>query len=615
MKHTLYISSLLAACMLLFSCAADNSAIPENGSSKSAIVNISLSTGADTRSNGTLPTDNGSVVGSNEGALNHICVGLFDANDKLVTLYEYNYSGNENVPTRTDAVKMLVFANVPVGAFAGKYVLSDFYTMAQDLGYTTSSDGKTKTGVTTANSQNKTSLPMMSDVQTLNWGSGTTLKPTVTLNRVVARVALTNISYSFSGSYSGCTFTPTEVFMYNASNQLTNWNTKAVSGSVSGENIAGNANTVYLGSGTISSFSSTSPYYFYVFPNSNTTEPTKLVIKGTFKTKSGTTYTTYYPIIVNSVSATGNIISTITGGTGDSKISANTTYGLSATISGTGVNSVSDALTSTSITVITSVDNFTNATVSEYYGPKIGDIFYSDGSYSSSLVSGKTPVAIVFSTTTSTADQAKGFVHGYAMALQNAGTSTTTYQWYTSNSGNPTGSSITTAAQIIADKDGLSHTGTIQTTGYAAGIAAKGYIAKDKSGNSVYLNGTSGWYLPSIGQWYDICVNLGGMVTSSGVAYTSTSTGWLRWYSGDESPNSGKNYSSLCASAISTYLNVLKTNGYSVDLLTNSDEVYWTSSENPPTYAYLVNFRSSGSMHLDSYGKSNPYRVRPVLAF
>ena len=369
MKHTLYISSLLAACMLLFSCAADNTVIPENGSTKSAVVNLSLSTGADTRSNGTLPTDKGSVVGSNEGALNHICVGLFDANNKLVTLHEYDYKGDENVSTRTDAVQMLVFANVPVGAFVGKYVLSDFYTVAQDLGYTTSADGKTNTAVTTANSQSMTSLPMMSDVKALDWGSGTTLSPTVTLNRVVARVALTNITYSFSGSYSGCTFTPTEVFMYNASNQLTNWNTKTVSGSVSGENIAGNANTVYLGSGTISSFSSTSPYYFYVFPNNNTTAPTKLVIKGTFKTKSGTTYTTYYPITVNSSSATGNIVSTITGGTGDSKISANTTYGLSVTLNGTGVANVSDEITTTSVTVNTSVDDMTNVTVPEHFGP------------------------------------------------------------------------------------------------------------------------------------------------------------------------------------------------------------------------------------------------------
>ena len=367
MKHTLYISSLLAACMLLFSCASDNTVVPDDGSTKSAVVNLSLSTGADTRASGALPTDKGSVVGSNEGKLNHICVGLFDANNKLVTLHEYDYKGDENVSTRTDAVQMLVFANVPVGAFVGKYVLSDFYTVAQDLGYTTSADGKTNTAVTTANSQSMTSLPMMSDVKTLNWGSGTTLSPTVTLNRVVAHVALTNITSNFTGSYNGCSFTPTEVFMYNASNQLTNWNTKTVNGSVSGENIAGNANTVYLGSGTISTYSG--PYYFYVFPNNNTTAPTKLVIKGTFKTKSGTTYTTYYPITVNSSSPTGNIVSTITGGTGDSKISANTTYGLSVTLNGTGVANVSDEITTTSVMVNTNVDDMTNVTVPEHFGP------------------------------------------------------------------------------------------------------------------------------------------------------------------------------------------------------------------------------------------------------
>ncbi|BCS86154.1 hypothetical protein prwr041_20470 [Prevotella herbatica] len=572
-------------------------------------MNLSLSTGAVTRANGALPTDNGSVVGSNEGTLNHICVGLFDANNKLVTLYEYDYSGDENISTRTDAVQMLIFANVPTGAFAGKYILSDFYTVAQDLGYTTSVSGKSNTGVTTANSQSMKSLPMMSDVQTLNWGSGTTLSPTVTLNRMVARVALTNITYSFTGSYNGCSFTPTEVFMYNASNQLTNWNTKTVSGNVSGENIAGNANTAYLGSGTISTYSA--PYYFYVFPHGSTS-PTKLVIKGTFKTNSGTTYTTYYPIIVNS-SSTGNIVSTIVSGTGDSKISANTTYGLSVTLNGTGVANVSDELTSANVTVTTSVDNFTSATVSEYFGPKIGDIFYSDGSYSSTLVSGKTPVAIVFSTTTSAADQAKGFRHGYAMALQNAGNSTAAYQWYTSNSGNPTGSFFTTAAQIMADKDGLSHTGTIQTTGYAAGIAAKGYIAKDKSGNNIALSGTSGWYLPSIGQWYDICVNLGGTVSSSGVSYTNTGTDWLRWYSGDDS--SGKNYSSLCVSAINVYLNVLKTNGYNVDLFTNNGEVYWSSSEYTFSSAYYGGFGSDGNTPLYSNGKVTICRVRPVLAF
>lgn len=605
MKHTLYISSLLAACMLLFSCAVDNSAIPENGSSKSAVVNISLSTGADTRSNGTLPTDKGSVVGSNEGVLNHICVGLFDANDKLVTLYEYNYSGNENVPTRTDAVKMLVFANVPVGAFAGKYVLSDFYTVAQDLGYTTSADGKTKTGVTTANSQSMTSLPMMSDVQALDWGSGTTLSPTVTLNRLVARVALTSISYSFSGSYSGCTFTPTEVFMYNASNQLTNWNTKTVSGSVSGENIAGNANTVYLGSGTISSFSSTSPYYFYVFPNSNTTSPTKLVIKGTFKTKSGTTYTTYYPITVNSSSATGNIISTITGGTGDSKISANTTYGLSATISGTGVNSVSDALTSTSITVTTSVDNFTNATIAEHFGPAVGDIYYSDGTYSNNYYASKTPIGIIVSTNPVYCESVNGYGHGLVMALTEASTGCS---WGVNGTDESLGNK-TNLALYYADASGLSNTkaiagahtlSTTDQTGYPAFyyayVAYKGTVPAPAS--------SSGWFLPSEGQWWEAMENAVSKngISSFGLTSKHNDTSSVSYSNSTDQTNA---YNSL---------NKLMSNYNTLVYTVLNNIRYWSSSEYDRSNGCRVYFNNDDPF-IGLNGKQYTYYARSFLAF
>ena len=586
MKHTLYISSILAACMLLFSCAADNTVVPGDGSSKSAVVNISLSTGAVSRANGALPTDNGAVVGSNEGTLNHICVGLFDTNDKLVTLHEYDYSGNENISTRTDAVKMLVFANVPVGAFAGKYVLSDFYTVAQDLGYTTSVNGKSNTSVTTANSQSMKSLPMMSDVQALNWASGTTLNPIVTLNRLVARVALTSLTKTFSGPFTGCSFTPTEVFIYNASNQLTNWNTKTVTGNVSGENIAGNANTVYLGSGTISTYSD--PYYFYVFPHGSTS-PTKLVIKGTFKTSSNITYTTYYPIIVNSP-ATGNIISTVTAGTGDSKISENTTYGLAVTINGTGVPNVSDELTSTSITVTTSVDNLTSATVPEYFGPKIGDIFYSDGSYSSTLVASKTPVAIVFNTTTSAADKAKGFMHGYAMALKNASTSST---WGPINT-TPTGAASTTLN--ITDYDGLTYTGKINSSTYPAAYAA----ATTFKSTVPNPNGTSGWYLPSIGQWYLICINLGGMSTSFTDYRTS---GYLYW----------AGQSTACASALNIIMNKAGSGKY--DTFAATDQYYWCSSEYDVSSVYNARFTSSGYMHLYGNNKGDGYYVRAVLAF
>jgi hypothetical protein len=245
--------------------------------------------------------------------------------------------------------------------------------------------------------------------------------------------------------------------------------------------------------------------------------------------------------------------------------------------------------------------------------PVIGQYLYSDGTWGS-YDADKTVIGIVFSNTTSSTDRSHGWTHGYAMALQNAGSSTN-YQWYSSNSGNPTRTYISGVNNIMSDKDGYSHSGYLQTSGYAAGIAAKGYSAKDKNGNTVAApSGTSGWYLPSCGQWYDILASLGGLVAASGKAYTNSTSSWLQWYNGDISGDT-HNYSSLCASKLNVYLNGLKSNGYSVDLFSNNGERYWSSSECGSYYAYGVHFLSDGYMYLFNYSKTYSFRVRSVLAF
>ena len=247
----------------------------------------------------------------------------------------------------------------------------------------------------------------------------------------------------------------------------------------------------------------------------------------------------------------------------------------------------------------------------------IGDYYYSDGTWGS-YDANKTVIGIIFSSSTSSTDKSHGWAHGYAMALQNAGSSSATYQWYqlyTSNSGNPTGTLVATANQIMSDKDGYTHSDCLQTSNYAAGIAAKGYTAKDKSGKAIAApSNTSGWYLPSIGQWYDICASLGGMITASGRSYTNSDTGWLRWDSEDD--NSENNYSSLCASALNNYLNTLRSEGYCVDLFSNNDEHYWSSSEWANSEACYVGFYSKGFLHLGgTFDPKASFSVRPVVAF
>ena len=238
-----------------------------------------------------------------------------------------------------------------------------------------------------------------------------------------------------------------------------------------------------------------------------------------------------------------------------------------------------------------------------------GDYYYSDGTWGN-YDANKTVIGIIFSNETSSTDKSHGWTHGYAMALQNTGT----YQWYSSNSGNPTGTNLTTADQMMADKDGYSHTPNIQSSGYTVDIAAKSYTAKDRNGNTITApSGTSGWYLPSIGQWYDVCVSLGGMISASGKTYTNSNTGWFRWYGGDDGSN--KNYSSLCASNINVYLNNLKSNSYSVDLFSNNDEYYWSSSECNSSWVYYAYFCSDGNMSLGGNRETGSWRVRPVVAF
>jgi hypothetical protein len=249
----------------------------------------------------------------------------------------------------------------------------------------------------------------------------------------------------------------------------------------------------------------------------------------------------------------------------------------------------------------------------------IGDYYYSDGTWGSIAEhenSTASPIGVIFSNSTSNIDKGHNWTHGYAMALQNAGSGAATYQWYTSDSGNPTGTYITGVDNIMSDKDGYTHSSYLQTSGYAASFAAMGYMAKDKNGNVIATpSATSGWYLPSIGQWYDICASLGGMVIASGKAYTNSGTYYLRWYSGDDS--SGKDYSSLCASNLNVYLNALKEKDYSVDLFSDNREYYWSSSECNSSCAYCVPFYSDGGIGLNDRlnNKTYSYRARPVVAF
>ena len=242
---------------------------------------------------------------------------------------------------------------------------------------------------------------------------------------------------------------------------------------------------------------------------------------------------------------------------------------------------------------IISVERFVN----------IGDFLCSDGSIISPdnlASSGKTPVAIVFSTATTVTDQANGYTHGYAMALKNvhsSGSTVGTYKWANSSTdeSNLPNISSDTWKSRRADLEGRTNTSFISTSSYPAGYAAKTTYASQATAPS----NSSGWFLPSSGQWYYILVNLGGMSATPGNVW-----GW-------------SNKSSTAASNLNSKLSKVGSGNYDAFFSdTSSSEGYWSSSESSSSNAYDAYFYSSGDMGFaTSSSKSLTRRVRAVIAF
>jgi hypothetical protein len=209
------------------------------------------------------------------------------------------------------------------------------------------------------------------------------------------------------------------------------------------------------------------------------------------------------------------------------------------------------------------------------------------------------------------------------MALTNA---TTRCLWST-NSNDEMLTNYTTYTAFIQNKDGYTETQTIKDHGlkafnkdnYPSFWYALNYGSDNEPGTTQYAapSTSSGWYLPSIGQWYDICVNLGGL---SPTILSSTTTASCCWYD-----NGATNYASIFVSNINQYLLKLSSKGYAVTKFTRTIsldgylEGYWSSSEYTNEKSYSM-FPSTDSVWLTYNGYSNTTKqstwdVRAVIAF
>lgn len=249
----------------------------------------------------------------------------------------------------------------------------------------------------------------------------------------------------------------------------------------------------------------------------------------------------------------------------------------------------------------------------------IGDYYYADGSIWPGDVEGAPSnncIGIIFKTETSDTDKGNGWKHGYVMSLFDTADESIDIKWATNNTTisnlpayEKNETSITTA---FSDFDGYKATQTILT-----GTSADAYPAAEAAVSyEVELpDGTSGWYLPSIGQIAAI-INMGA---SFGTKPESTFTPQNAFdtSSGKFDENRGAPEAML---ALQEKLQSVGGEFYYYPISENQSYSYrwWTSagdlSDNTKAWSIDMN---SYKFLLYNAGKTttNDVHVRPVFAF
>ncbi|MBQ9436590.1 MAG: fimbrillin family protein [Bacteroidales bacterium] len=264
------------------------------------------------------------------------------------------------------------------------------------------------------------------------------------------------------------------------------------------------------------------------------------------------------------------------------------------------------------ITVMNSRKKTTSATATRY-DLTIGDILCSDGSIyaaeNASYISteDRTPIGIIAYVATSNSDPICENRRALVMALTECGE----YAWGGQNVDEPNdlfpnhsdisasgAASPTTITNAQSDYRGLEKTNYLCKSGHGhthpAASAAKNY-----SVNCSNVSNCTGWFLPSVGQWCAVLVNMGGQ--------TYAEQDWRTTYDTDLTAYTN----------ILNYLSYLGSGNYDPIL---AGDAYLTSSEGTPSrpvYVYVLIESGSGSHISNGTQKtaSEHMHVLPFLAF
>ena len=664
----------LATMGLFASCSSDDT-LSQGGQGGVLTVSVTPSNAVNTN---TRAAATGEITNATENTVNRIAVGVFNSDDKVVKIVDQATTSNGVELTASDlqdGEKVLVAVNAPENTFNGVQTAAEFkaktLTIAQAL-------WGAHTGTATATDKaDNNHIPMYGEGAISNAGTQN-FTANVNVYHLVSKVSLQSIKVDLKGAYSNATFQPTEIFMSNVPSALgfsmantTSSYTYPSDGVTyeSGEQTTdGPASTTvkasaypYLSTGALTWDANTagsaktyteSKPVFYTMPNNKTAGAkdgaTFLVIKGKF-TNGGSSDVCYYPVYLN-YNTNSN---TVPDGGTEKVLSPNYNYKVNVVINGKGSNSPTTPVDNSAATVNISAQNFVDADqTTNVNGTRIGDYVFSDGTWGplENISATHYPIAVIFSNNPSATDIAKGYKHGYAIALASAGGQLTWAATGTQYVNHRIRSEVATDFNaVLKDYDGRTETEALKNAAgdnftkenypsawYAVNFGTDAVnltdntdptkAAESTTPSTAYKApaGTSGWYLGSAGQYYLVALNLGGNITSDMTwnhsdantdADDNNAQAQWNWIDGVSEANLTK-LNELFNAGKSDYTTVVpmvwKANTY--------DTWYWTSTEFSAGRAFYVYWGGNGHFDLPSGNAksssgTNNRGVRPVLAF
>lgn len=610
-----------------------------------------------------------------ENQVNQFVVGIFDSEGKKLGIEKQTVAKNSQLTVTAAGYKIgnkvLVAVNMPSTLFDNVTDESSFKNTILSIGQALYGDPNHVADNKLADNQY---VPMYGEGTLVSAGKAKQYKADVKVYHLVSKISLQSITVNFSNTYKGATFQPTEIFLANVptkvglgdASDVAKYTFASNDTYVSGEYATEGATVKdsdypYLSTGDLSTgdskwdasvvneekvYNANMPT-LYSLPNDNVDDKaTFLVVKGKFSYNGKNDETVYYPFYMNYNTTDA---SAPDGGT-PKALHPNINYQVSITITGKGTNSPVTPVSSKVASVNVSVKDFV-AVNQEYHDAGgfdepavVGEYVFNDGTWGKleNISATHYPIAVIFSNSTSEADKAKGYTHGYAMALVQAGPACA---WATSSAKGVNApvqdKFLTNIADIKADMDGLSETNKVLAlsdaktadelkANYPSFYYATHFGTEDVNVYAATSGGTSAlkapdnvspWYLGSIGQYYLVAKNLGGNMSSE------TDASWQKggstyWYIGSTSIANAAGVSTYITAAAEAMTKAGVTAYTPGGITCNSSYTtwYWTSSEFSAGHGFSVHWVEGGSFHLSgnlakSYVNASNRGVRPVLAF